>query len=123
MLTNDQLDRSSGAELFFKCEGLQPPGAFKVRGAANAVFGLADAVAERGVITHAKAFRGRDLWEWPVAELEDVAHLELREVPGRAGPREGHNQPLGTDEFICHTQHGGQMNSSVPLGLGPGREG
>lgn len=41
-----------GAELFFKCENFQEPGAFKVRGAANAVFGLDDAQAAKGVATH-----------------------------------------------------------------------
>ena len=52
VFTNDALDRQSGASLFFKCENLQPPGAFKVRGASNAVFGLTDEQAARGVATH-----------------------------------------------------------------------
>jgi threonine dehydratase len=42
----------AGARLFFKCENFQEPGAFKVRGAANAVFGLDEAQAARGVATH-----------------------------------------------------------------------
>jgi threonine dehydratase len=50
--TSDHLDDLAGARLFFKCENFQEPGAFKVRGAANAVFGLPDAVAARGVATH-----------------------------------------------------------------------
>ena len=50
--TSDHLDELAGAELFFKCENFQEPGAFKVRGAANAVFGLDGARAERGVATH-----------------------------------------------------------------------
>ena len=41
-----------GAELFFKCENFQKAGAFKVRGASNAVFGLDDEMAEKGVATH-----------------------------------------------------------------------
>lgn len=61
VLSNEQLDRAAGAELFFKCEGLQPPGAFKVRGAANAVFGLADDTAGRGVITHSSGNHGAAL--------------------------------------------------------------
>ena len=40
-----------GQELFFKCENLQPPGAFKVRGASNAVFGLTEEQAAKGVAT------------------------------------------------------------------------
>jgi len=46
------LDRLSGRALFFKCENLQKAGAFKFRGACNAVFKLPDDVASRGVVTH-----------------------------------------------------------------------
>ena len=49
---SDHLNDLTGAQLFFKCENFQEPGAFKVRGAANAVFGLDDAAAARGVATH-----------------------------------------------------------------------
>ncbi len=49
---SDYLNELTGAELFFKCENFQEPGAFKVRGAANAVFGLDDAQAAKGVATH-----------------------------------------------------------------------
>jgi threonine dehydratase len=52
VFTNDFLDEETGASLFFKCENLQPPGAFKVRGACNAVFGLPEAKAAKGVATH-----------------------------------------------------------------------
>lgn len=52
VLTSETLDRMSGAELFFKCENLQKAGAFKVRGATNAVFSLTDEEAGRGVATH-----------------------------------------------------------------------
>ena len=46
------LNELTGAELFFKCENFQEPGAFKVRGATNAVFGLDDEQAQKGVATH-----------------------------------------------------------------------
>jgi threonine dehydratase/serine racemase len=46
------LDRLAGRALFFKCEHLQKAGAFKFRGACNAVRKLPDAVAARGVVTH-----------------------------------------------------------------------
>jgi len=52
VLTSSYLNGLTGAELFFKCENFQKAGAFKVRGACNAVFGLGDAEAERGVATH-----------------------------------------------------------------------
>ena len=52
VLTSSQLNQLSGAELYFKCENLQKVGAFKARGACNAVFGLDDAEAARGVVAH-----------------------------------------------------------------------
>lgn len=50
--TCSTLDRLAGRQLFFKCEHLQKVGAFKFRGACNAVRKLPDAVAARGVVTH-----------------------------------------------------------------------
>ncbi len=52
VLTSRALDAMFDAELFFKCENLQKVGAFKARGACNAVLQLDDATAARGVITH-----------------------------------------------------------------------
>ncbi|GAB5470842.1 MAG: pyridoxal-phosphate dependent enzyme [Rhodospirillales bacterium] len=52
VLTCETLDRMTGAKLFFKCENFQKAGAFKVRGACNAVFGLDAATARKGVATH-----------------------------------------------------------------------
>lgn len=52
VLTSRFLNELTGAELFFKCENFQKAGAFKVRGASNAVFGLDDTAAARGVATH-----------------------------------------------------------------------
>ncbi|HUR59661.1 MAG TPA: pyridoxal-phosphate dependent enzyme [Opitutaceae bacterium] len=52
VLTSALLDRETGARLFFKCENFQKVGAFKARGACNAVFSLDDAEARRGVATH-----------------------------------------------------------------------
>ncbi|MHA6325310.1 beta-hydroxyaspartate dehydratase BhcB [Roseivivax sp. CAU 1753] len=49
---SDYLNEVTGAQLFFKCENFQEPGAFKVRGASNAVFGLSDDQAAKGVATH-----------------------------------------------------------------------
>lgn len=46
------LDRLTGAQLFFKCENFQRVGAFKIRGATNAVFSLSEAEARAGVVTH-----------------------------------------------------------------------
>ena len=52
VMTSSMLDEMAGAQLFFKCENLHKAGAFKVRGASNAVFGLNDRDAARGVATH-----------------------------------------------------------------------
>ncbi|MCZ7679968.1 MAG: pyridoxal-phosphate dependent enzyme [Sandaracinaceae bacterium] len=52
VMTSATLDRRSGRRLFFKCENLQKGGAFKARGATNAVLSLDDAQAARGVVTH-----------------------------------------------------------------------
>lgn len=52
VLTSTYLNQLAGAELFFKCENFQKAGVFKVRGAANAVFGLNDEQAASGVATH-----------------------------------------------------------------------
>jgi len=52
VLTSTYLDDRTGARLFFKCENFQKAGAFKVRGACNAVFGLSDEQAKNGVCTH-----------------------------------------------------------------------
>ena len=52
VLASSYLNDLTGAELFFKCENFQKAGAFKVRGACNAVFGLAEDKLARGVATH-----------------------------------------------------------------------
>jgi threonine dehydratase/serine racemase len=52
VMTCETLDRLAGKQLFFKCENLQKIGAFKYRGATNAVRRLTDAEAARGVVTH-----------------------------------------------------------------------
>ncbi|MBX3015202.1 MAG: pyridoxal-phosphate dependent enzyme [Caldilineaceae bacterium] len=52
VMTGTALDQRLGAQIFLKCENLQKVGAFKFRGACNAVFSLTDAEAARGVVTH-----------------------------------------------------------------------
>src|SRR5256885_5014320 len=61
VLTSSRLDAASGASLFFKCENFQKIGAFKARGAANAVFALDDAIAKHGVATHSSGNHGTAL--------------------------------------------------------------
>lgn len=52
MLTNESLNQQVGAQVFLKCENLQKVGAFKFRGASNAVWSLSEEEARGGVITH-----------------------------------------------------------------------
>lgn len=52
VMSAEWIDRLTGARLFFKCENFQKVGAFKFRGACNAVFSLTDEEAARGVATH-----------------------------------------------------------------------
>lgn len=59
--TSATLRRETDAEIFFKCENMQKVGAFKARGALNAVLSLDDAAAGRGVITHSSGNHGAAL--------------------------------------------------------------
>src|SRR5512132_298347 len=52
VLSNESLNQMVGAQVFLKCENLQKVGAFKFRGACNAVFSLSDEEAACGVSTH-----------------------------------------------------------------------
>src|SRR5512134_1862883 len=52
VLTNESLNEKVGAQVFLKCENLQKVGAFKFRGACNAVYSLSAEEAVRGVCTH-----------------------------------------------------------------------
>ncbi|MBP1473114.1 pyridoxal-phosphate dependent enzyme [Frateuria sp. MAH-13] len=58
---SDALDALAGAQLHFKCENLQRGGAFKFRGACNAVWALDEAAAARGVVTHSSGNHGNAL--------------------------------------------------------------
>jgi len=61
VLTSSYLNKLTGAELFFKCENFQKAGVFKARGASNAVFGLTDEQAKKGVATHSSGNHGLSL--------------------------------------------------------------
>lgn len=61
VLTSSYFDAAVGARLFFKCENLQRIGAFKIRGATNAVAALSTMAQARGVITHSSGNHGQAL--------------------------------------------------------------
>ncbi len=76
VLTSSQLDEASDASLFFKCENFQKIGAFKARGATNAVFSLDNVTARRGVATHSSGNHGTALAR--AAKLHGIpAHIVL----------------------------------------------
>jgi threonine dehydratase len=58
VLASSRLDGASDASLFFKCENFQKVGAFKARGATNAVFALDPEAVRRGVATHSSGNHG-----------------------------------------------------------------
>jgi threonine dehydratase len=58
VLRSATLDAMCGAELFFKCENLQKTGSFKIRGATNAIFSLANSEAARGIVTPSSGNHG-----------------------------------------------------------------
>src|SRR5262249_62322421 len=76
VLTSARLNEASGGSLFFKCENFQKIGAFKARGATNAVFVLDDATARCGVATHSSGNHGTAL-AW-AAQLRGIpAHIVM----------------------------------------------
>ncbi len=52
VLTSTAINTIAGAQLYFKCENFQKMGAFKMRGATNAILQLSDAQKRQGVVTH-----------------------------------------------------------------------
>jgi threonine dehydratase len=76
VLTSAQLDAAIGSTLFFKCENLQEIGAFKARGACNAVLSLDDGQAARGVVTHSSGNHGAAL-AWAAARRRIPAWIVM----------------------------------------------
>lgn len=83
VMRHDVLDALAGAELFFKCENLQRGGAFKFRGACNAVWALDEASAARGVVTHSSGNHGTAL-AMAAATRGIAAHVIVPEGAVRA---------------------------------------
>ena len=85
VLTSSRLDAASGASLFFKCENFQKIGAFKARGATNAVFSLDDVTALLAPRASklAGAIAGRALYDGRLDAAQALALL--RQKPAAAG--------------------------------------
>ncbi len=52
VLTSELINEMVGAQVYFKCENFQKMGAFKMRGAANAILSLSNEERSKGVVTH-----------------------------------------------------------------------
>lgn len=52
ILSSQLINKIAGANIFFKCENFQKMGAFKMRGATNAIMQLTEAQRQKGVVTH-----------------------------------------------------------------------
>jgi threonine dehydratase len=94
VLTCASLDEMAGARLYFKCENFQKCGAFKIRGATNAMALLSDEEARRGVVTHSSgnhaaalslAARARGAMAWIVmpSNAPEVKKAAVRAYGGR----------------------------------------
>ncbi len=91
VLRSRSLDAMVGAELFFKCENLQRVGAFKFRGACNAVFSLTEQEARRGVVTHSSGNHAQALSL--AARLRGIeAHVVMPKnaLPGKVAAVKGY---------------------------------
>ena len=93
VLRSATLNAMCGAELFFKCENLQKTGSFKIRGATNAIFSLADEEASRGIVTPssgnhgaavacAAAWRGVPAW---IVMPKNAPKVKSKAVQGYGG--------------------------------------
>jgi threonine dehydratase len=83
VMRHPALDAITGAQLYFKCENLQRGGAFKFRGACNAVWSLTDEEATRGVVTHSSGNHGNAL-AMAAATRGITAHVIVPEGAVRA---------------------------------------
>ena len=98
VLTSRSLDAATEATLFFKCENLQKVGAFKARGACNAVFSLEDAEARRGVVTHSSGNHGAAV-AWAAARRGIPAWVVMPE--NSAQVKKAAVQGLGATVRFC----------------------
>lgn len=100
VLRSRSLDALAGCELHFKCENLQRVGAFKFRGACNAVFSLDMAQAARGVVTQSSGNHGAAI----------ALACRLRDIPAYVVAPE--NAPLAKLAAMRH--YGAQLHLCAP---------
>ena len=98
VLTCRAIDAAAGARLWFKCENFQEVGAFKARGAANAVFSLTEAEAGRGVVTHSSGNHGAAL-AWAAARRGIRAWIVMPE--NAPAIKQANVRGFGGDVRLC----------------------
>jgi len=81
IMTSITLDERTGCHVLLKCENFQRVGAFKFRGACNAVFSLSDEEARRGVVTHSSGNHAQAL-----ALASRIRGIQARIVMPRTAP-------------------------------------
>lgn len=98
VLTSEQLDALCGASLFFKCENFQKIGAFKARGATNAVFALSETEAANGVATHSSGNHAAAVAR--AAKLRGIpAHIVMPTTVAR--PKQAAVRAYGGNIVLC----------------------
>ena len=76
VLTSRTINRMFGAEIFMKCENFQKVGAFKARGATNAVLSLEKSLLQRGVATHSSGNHAQAL-AWAASLVNARAYIVM----------------------------------------------
>ena len=122
IMTSRTLNDMTGAEVFFKCENFQRMGAFKFRGAFNAMSQLTEAQKERGVITYssgnhaqAVALVGRLLGIHTVVVMPNNAPVIKREATEAYGASVvGYDPDETTREEICRDLEKRHGHTLVP---------
>ena len=94
VMTCAALDERAGRRLFFKCENFQKIGAFKFRGACNAVMKLADDVAGRGVVTHSSGNHAQALALACAVARAELLPQPIRQMWGLGDPGDVSHQDL-----------------------------
>ena len=76
LISNQSINKLVDAELFFKCENMQKVGAFKARGATNAVLSLSKKLQAKGVATHSSGNHAQAL-SWAASLVGAEAHIVM----------------------------------------------
>lgn len=112
VLTSERLDAATGATLFFKCENLQRIGAFKARGATNAVFSLTDPEAAKGVCTHSSGNHAAAIAR--AAKLRGIPATIV--MPANTSPVKVRNvQSFGAKIVMCEPTQQGRENAIAKI--------